>query len=165
MSEQVAAFDQTAFRQTMGNFATGVVVVTGLADGQPIGFAAQSFVSLSLDPPLVAFSPGKGSSSWPKIRESGGFGINILGRDQQDICLEMAQSGADKFAKVSWQPGLTGAPMLQDVLAFIECSIEAEHDAGDHTIVIGRVQDFQCSRGESSPLLYFRSVYGSFVPE
>ena len=163
MSEQAAVFDQTAFRQTMGNFATGVVVVTGLSDGEPVGFAAQSFVSLSLDPPLVAFSPGKSSSSWPRIRDTGSFGINILGQDQQGVCNDMAQSGQDKFANVSWRSGGTGAPMLADVLAFIECSIEAEHDAGDHTIVVGRVQDYQRVRNEAAPLLYFRGMYGSFA--
>ena len=163
MSEQAAVFDQTAYRQTMGNFATGVVVVTGLLDGEPIGFAAQSFVSLSLDPPLVAFCPGKLSSSWPMIRESSSFGINILGEDQQGVCNDMAQSGQDKFANVSWRSGATGAPMLENVLAFVECSIEAEHDAGDHTIVVGRVQGYQRIRNEAAPLLYFRSVYGSFA--
>ena len=163
MSEQAAVFDQTAFRLTMGNFATGVVVVTGLLDGEPIGFAAQSFVSLSLDPPLVAFCPGKLSSSWPRIRESSSFGITILGEDQQGVCNDMAQSGQDKFANVSWRSGATGAPMLENVLAFVECSIEAEHDAGDHTIVVGRVQGYQRVRNEAAPLLYFRSVYGSFA--
>ena len=163
MSEQLAAFDESAFRQTMGNFATGVVVVTGLLEQEPIGFAAQSFVSLSLNPPLVAFSPGKSSSSWPKIRQSGSFGINILGQDQQAVCADMAQSGADKFANVHWRSGITGAPILENVLAFIECTLEAEHDAGDHTIVVGRVVDFQSVNGQSAPLLYFRSLYGSFM--
>lgn len=163
MSEQAVAFDSATYRQTMGNFATGVVVVTGLVEDQPIGFAAQSFVSLSLDPPLVAFSPAKSSSSWPKIRESGHFGINILGENQRDVCVGMAQSGVDKFANVQWQSGLTGAPKLQGVLAFIECSIEDEHDAGDHTIVVGRVQDCARADSDSAPLLYFRSAYGSFV--
>lgn len=162
MSEQVASFDEMGFRQTMGNFATGVVVVTGLLEGQPQGFAAQSFISLSLDPPLVAFSPAKSSSSWPKIRQSGHFGINMLSQDQQVICADMAQSGADKFANVQWQSGVTGAPMLQDVLAFVECTIDAEHDAGDHTIVVGRVVDFQCLNEEAAPLLYFKSLFGSF---
>ncbi len=162
MSERVAAFDETNFRQTMGSFATGVVVVTGLLEDQPQGFAAQSFVSLSLDPPLVAFSPAKSSSSWPKIRQSGHFGINMLSQDQQAICSDMAQSGVDKFANVQWQSGVTGAPMLEDVLAFVECTIDAEHDAGDHTIVVGRVVDFQRVNEEAAPLLYFKSLFGSF---
>ena len=163
MSEQLAVFDESAFRQTMGNFATGVVVVKGLLGHKPIGFAAQSFVSLSLDPPLVAFSPSKSSSSWPKIRQSGRFGINVLGQDQQGLCVNMAQSGADKFATVQWRSGITGAPRLENVLAFIECNVEAGHDAGDHTIVVGRVVDFQSVNGQSAPLLYFRSLYGSFM--
>ena len=163
MSEQAVAFDSATYRQIMGNFATGVVVVTGLVDDQPVGFAAQSFVSLSLDPPLVGFSPAKSSLSWPKIRASGQFGINILGEDQQKVCADMAQSGVDKFANVQWQLGLTGVPKLDGVLAFIECSIEDEHDAGDHTIVVGRVRDCARVQGESAPLLYFRSAYGSFV--
>ncbi len=163
MSEQVAAFDEFGFRQTMGSFATGVVVVTGLLDQEPVGFAAQSFVSLSLDPPLVAFSPGKTSSSWPKIRQSGSFGINILSQEQQSVCADMATSGANKFANVQWQSGITGAPRLANVLAFVECTIEAEHDAGDHTIVVGQVVDFQNIDEASAPLLYFRSLYGSFI--
>ena len=163
MSEQTVAFDSATYRQTMGDFATGVVVVTGLVDEQPIGFAAQSFVSLSLDPPLIAFSPAKSSLSWPKIRASRHFGINILSEDQQSVCIDMAQSGGDKFANVRWQSGLTGAPKLHGVLAFIECSIEDEHDAGDHTIVGGRVQDCVRAESDSAPLLYFRSEYGSFV--
>ena len=112
---------------------------------------------------MVGFSPAKSSSSWPKIRASGQFGINILGEDQQKVCADMAQSGVDKFANVQWQLGLTGVPKLDGVLAFIECSIEDEHDAGDHTIVVGRVQDCARVQGESAPLLYFRSAYGSFV--
>lgn len=163
MSEQAVAFDSATYRQTMGDFATGVVVVTGLVDEQPIGFAAQSFVSLSLDPPLIAFSPAKSSLSWPKIRASRHFGINILGEDQQSVCIDMAQSGVDKFANVRWQSGLTGAPKLHGVLAFIECSIEDEHDAGDHTIVVGRVQDCVRVESDSAPLLYFRSEYRSLV--
>ena len=74
----MAEFDERAFRNAMGNFCTGIVVATGIADGAPAGFAAQSFVSLSLDPPLVALCPGKQSSSWPKLRDSGSFCINIL---------------------------------------------------------------------------------------
>ncbi len=163
MSEQAAAFDLAGYRQTMGNFATGIVVVTGMADEQPVGFAAQSFVSLSLEPPLVAFSPGKTSSSWPRIRASGHFGVNILGADQRNICSDMAQSGIDKFGNVDWQQGVAGTPRIHGVLAFIECSIENEHDAGDHTIVVGRVTDFFHISDESPPLLYFRSTYGSFV--
>jgi flavin reductase (DIM6/NTAB) family NADH-FMN oxidoreductase RutF len=141
-------FDGAAFRQTMGNFCSGIVIVTANFEGAPVGFAAQSFVSLSLAPPLVAFCPGKTSSSWPKIRASGGFCINILAANQA----------------VEWRDGLLGAPILAGVLAHIECDLDAEHDAGDHTIAVGRVRHFESSQGQAQgePLLYFRSQYGAF---
>ena len=155
-------FDGTAFRQTMGNFCSGIVIVTANFEGAPVGFAAQSFVSLSLDPPLVAFCPGKTSSSWPKIRASAGFCINILAVGQADVCATMAQPSADKFATVEWRKGLSGAPILAGVLAHIECDLEAEHDAGDHTIAVGHVRHFESPHGQGEPLLYFRSRYGAF---
>lgn len=155
-------FDDRAFRNAMGNFCTGVVIATGAVDGAPAGFAAQSFVSLSLDPPLVALCPGKNSSSWPKLRASGSFCINILAADQQSICDIMAQSGGDKFAEMSWRKGVTGSPILADVLGYVDCELEAEHDAGDHTIAIGRVRDFDVASTGKRPLLFFRGGYGKF---
>lgn len=155
-------FDDRAFRNAMGNFCTGVVIATGMHEGAPAGFAAQSFVSLSLDPPLVALCPGKNSSSWPKLRASGSFCINILGADQKPVCDAMAQSGGDKFAAFEWQTGVTGSPVLADVIGYVDCSLEAEHDAGDHTIAIGRVQDFAIRDPEKGPLLFFRGAYGDF---
>jgi flavin reductase (DIM6/NTAB) family NADH-FMN oxidoreductase RutF len=112
----------------------------------------------------VAFCPGKSSSSWPKIRASGGFCINILAANQADVCATMAQPGTDKFATVEWRDGLLGAPILAGVLAHIECDLDAEHDAGDHTIAVGRVRHFESSQGQAQgqPLLYFRSQYGAF---
>jgi len=159
--------DEQALRRGMGNFCTGVVIATGMAEGAPAGFAAQSFVSLSLDPPLVALCPGKGSTSWPKLRDSGHFCINVLAADQRPICDAMARSGGDKFAGIEWQPGKTGSPVLAGVLGYVDCALEAEHDAGDHTIAVGRIIDFRfvdadSIEGESNPLLFFRGGYGSF---
>jgi 3-hydroxy-9,10-secoandrosta-1,3,5(10)-triene-9,17-dione monooxygenase reductase component len=158
----MADFDDRAFRSAMGNFCTGVVIATGASDGAPAGFAAQSFVSLSLDPPLVALCPGKNSSSWPKMRESGNFCINILAADQKSVCDAMAQSGGDKFSQFEWSAGVTGSPILAGVLGYIDCELEVEHDAGDHTIAIGRVKDFQILADDKSPLLFFRAGYGRF---
>ena len=155
-------FDARAFRNAMGNFATGVVIATGLDNTQPVGFAAQSFVSLSLEPPLIALCPGKASSSWPLIRSGGSFCINILTLAQKPVCDAMAQSGGDKFAEIEWRPGVTGAPIIEGVLGYVDCTLEAEHDAGDHTIAIGRVQDFQILDDSASPLLFFRGAYGAF---
>ncbi len=150
------------FRSTLGQFCSGVVVATGLLDGVPAGFAAQSFSSLSLDPPLVALFPGKQSSSWPKLRDSGAFCINVLSADQRSVCEGFAQSGADKFAGLEWREGATGSPILTGVLAYIDCELEAEHDAGDHTIAVGRVKDLAITDPQAQPLLFFRGGYGSF---
>lgn len=158
MSDAISA----DFRATLGQFCSGVVVATGLLDGVPAGFAAQSFSSLSLDPPLVALFPGKQSSSWPKLRDSGSFCINVLGAHQQAVCEMFAQSGADKFAGHDWHSGVTGSPILSGVLAYIDCELEVEHDAGDHTIAVGRVRDLAVVEPDAQPLLFFRGGYGSF---
>ncbi len=158
----MAEIDARVFRDTMGQFCTGVVIATGCLDGEPAGFAAQSFVSLSLDPPLVALCPGKGSSSWPKLRDSGRFCINVLGAHQKAVCDVMARSGIDKFAEISWRAGVTGSPIIDGVVAYIDCELEAEHDAGDHTIAVGRVVDLAAQDLEAGPLLFFRGAYGDF---
>ena len=155
-------FNEAEYRKSVGAFATGVVVVTGIQDQKPLGFAAQSFISLSLDPPLVAFCPARASSSWPKMRATGRFAVNILALSQQATCNAMAQSGDDKFANVDWVPSEGGLPEIVDALAFLECDIEAEHEGGDHTIVVGRVRLHRRHREQHAPLLYFQSAYGSF---
>jgi len=158
----MAEFDSRMLRDAMGNFCTGVVIVTGVVDGVPSGFAAQSFVSVSLDPPMIAVCPGKSSASWPKLRDSGSFCVNILAADQKDVCDVMARSGLDKFENVVWRGGVTGSPVIADVLGFIDCDLVAEHDAGDHTIALGRVRDFRIEDQTRGPLLFFRGGYGSF---
>ena len=155
-------FDDRAFRNAMGNFCTGVVIATGMADDVPAGFAAQSFVSLSLDPPLVALCPARSSTSWPKLRDSGSFCINVLAADQKPVCDAMAQSGGDKFAAFEWRTGTTGSPILAGVIGYIDCDLEAEHEAGDHTVAIGRVRDFDILAADKAPLLFFRGQYGLF---
>lgn len=159
----MAEIDTRAFRATMGRFCTGVVVATACLQDRPLGFAAQSFVSLSLDPPLVALCPAKTSTSWPGMRESGAFCINVLASDQQPLCGIFARSGGDKFTGLDWQPGVTGSPVLGGIVAYVDCDLEAEHEAGDHTIAIGRVRDMAV-RGEGPPLLFYEGDYGRFEP-
>jgi len=154
--------DPRAFRNTLGQFCTGVVIATGCVDGEPAGFAAQSFSSVSLDPPLILLCPAKTSSSWPKLRAAGSFCINILAADQKPVCDVFAQSGIDKFAALPWRQGVTGAPILDGVLAYVDCDLEAEHDAGDHTIVLGRVRDAKILDAHGLPLLFLRGAYGQF---
>lgn len=155
-------FDDRAFRNAMGNFCTGVVVATSMHEGSPVGFAAQSFISLSLDPPLVALCPAKSSSTWPKISQSGKFGINFLARDQQPVCDAMAVSGGDKFAAIEWTQGASGVPIIEGVIGFVECELSAEHTAGDHLIAVGAVKHFEIAAPDAAPLLFFRGSYGAF---
>lgn len=159
-----SGIDQQRFRQVLGHFPTGVVVITGRdADGSPAGLAIGSFSSVSLDPPLVAFFPDKSSSSWPKIEKSGSFCVNILAAEQEPICRTFATKGGDKFAELTWQPGGTGSPILDGVVAWIDCDIDQVQEAGDHYMVIGRVRELDIAR-PTLPLLFFQGGYGRFTP-
>ena len=150
-----SAIDQAHYRQVMGHFPTGVVIVT--APG-PVGTAIGSFFSVSLDPPLAGFCIGKSSSTWPAIRDAGVFCVSVLASDQEAICRAFATSGADKFAGVGYTEMSTGSPRINDCTAWMDCDIEAVHDGGDHDIVIGRIRDMGIER-EEKPLLFFRGGY------
>jgi len=146
----------------LSHFATGITIVTALQDDRPVGVTCQSFSSLSLDPPLVALFAGASSTSWPHIRRAGVFTVNVLASDQEELCRGFARSGADKFAGVPWTPSAVGTPVLEDVLAWIDCSLESEVEAGDHIVLIGRVLDLEVVRPDAPPLLFFRGGYGRF---
>ena len=155
-------FDDRAFRTVMGQFCTGVVIATGCLKDEPAGFSAQSFFSVSLEPPLVGLCPAKTSTSWPKIRDSGSFCINVLSMEQKSVCDVFARTGIEKFDEFVWHRGVTGSPVLTGVLAYIDCDLEIEHDGGDHTIAIGRVRDLAVLDEHKSPLLFLRGGYGEF---
>jgi len=146
-------------RETLGHFATGVAIVTGM-DGTPQGFTCQAFSSLSLAPPMVAIAPAKKSTSWPRIRKSGVFCVNILAADQEALCREFAISGGDKFTGVGWHVAPNGAPLLDGVLAWVECTVAASYDAGDHEMVFGSVEGMGLNSGK--PLLFYRGGFGTF---
>ncbi len=147
------------FRSVIGHVPTAVVVVTAAGPDGPAGLAIGSFVSVSLDPLLVGFLPAKTSSSWPLIEAAGVFCANVLGEDQEEVCRVFASKGADKFEGLGWRAAASGAPVLADVLAWIDCEIEIVHDAGDHLIVVGRVTELEVE-GEGGPLIFFRGGYG-----
>ncbi len=157
----MTVFQDREFRETMGQFCTGVVVVAGVDESGMTGFSAQSFVSLSLDPPLIAVCPAKSSTSWPRIRDAGGFCINVLAEGQRSVSETFAQSG--QVADIGWRTGVSGAPILDGVLAYVDCALAAEHDAGDHTIAVGRVLDIDILDVSGRPLLFFRGGYGGFT--
>jgi 3-hydroxy-9,10-secoandrosta-1,3,5(10)-triene-9,17-dione monooxygenase reductase component len=158
----VPEIDDALFRQVLGHFPTGVTVITGAGDDGPVGLAVGAFFSVSLDPPLVGWCPNKTSSSWPAIRATGSFCVNILAEDQEVLCRTFASKDTDKFDGIGWEPGPSGSPRLRDVLAWIDCDIEAVHDAGDHEICVGRVKELEVER-EDGPLLFFRGGYGRFA--
>lgn len=146
------------FREVVGEFATGVVIVTAMASEGPVGMTCQTFSSVSLDPPLVSFIPARTSRSWPLMREAGHFCVNVLSAGQEELAGIFASKGADKFAGVDWRKAESGAPILLGALAYVDCTIEAVHPAGDHDIVIGRVRALStCAEGE--PLLYHRGRF------
>jgi len=144
-------------RAVLGTFTTGVVVVTAVGD-RPFGFTCQSFASLSLEPPLISFSPARTSTTWPHIRDVGRFAINVLAHDQSELSERFAASGIDRFAGVDWTPGPYGAPILAGVSAWIACELVAEHDGGDHTIVVGAVRALERDP-DRHPLIFYRGHY------
>ncbi len=148
------------FRTVLGHFASGVVIVTGMHEDGPAGLTCQSFFSLSLDPPLVAFAPSKSSKSWPKASFTGNLCVNLLSSDQEELAWTFANSGADKFSGVGWAPAGHGAPHINGSLAWIDCVVEQVHDAGDHLLVIARVVELEARDGE--PLVFYRGGFGSF---
>lgn len=154
--------DPAHFRSVLGHYPTGVCVITGCnANGVASGLVVGSFTSVSLEPPLVAFFPDRTSTSWPQMRACGHFCVNVLGEDQQDLCRQFASKGGNKFEGISHRFSERGLPILDAVVAYIECAIENETDIGDHTIVIGRVQKLQIER-PVRPLLFFKGGYGRF---
>lgn len=158
-----SAFDVAEFRHVVSHFATGVVVVSGNEDGELVGFAAQSFVSLSLEPPLILFCPQKTSTSWPRIRQLGKFCINVLAEDQGKISDAFAVAG--EVPDIAWHPNETsGTPQLDGVIATLDCVLNVEHEAGDHTIVVADVVDLTVDRPELGPLLFYQGTYGHFAP-
>lgn len=185
--DERAPVDQAEFRRVLGNFATGVTVITAPAvpaartlsgapavpaaddsvpGARPAGFACQSFSSLSIDPPLVAFMVGRTSTTWPRIARAGVFCVNVLGTDQGELCRRFAVSGADKFAGVAHEPApATGSPRLTGAPAWIDCTIHAVHTGGDHLIVVGRVEALGTGGDESAPLLFHRGRFGGFTTD
>lgn len=136
-------FDVRAFRNALGYFATGVTVISAVHDGQPVGMTANSFSSVSLEPPLILWSVARNSKSFARLRNANHFAVNVLASDQAQLAMEFARSGGAKFQSVPWDAGRTAAPLLRDVAAQFECTQEAVYEGGDHAIILGRVLHFQ----------------------
>ncbi len=152
-----ASTDPSTMRSVLGHFPSGVTIVTGTTPDGPAGFTCQSFSSLSLDPPLVLVLPSRRSLSWPGIQETGRFCVNVLAEDQRELSTAFARSGGDKFAGVEWAASDLGSPILAGATAWIDCSLHAVHEGGDHLIVVGAVHDLAAA--EAAPLVFHRGGY------
>ena len=155
------------YRQVLGHFPTGVTVITGIDDGKPIGFTIGSFASVSLEPPLVGFLPMTNSDRWIEIRKTGSFCVNVLGAEQGDLCWQFAKGSIEyPFEGVAWTPApITGSPIIDGSIAWMDCTIDQVVDAGDHHFVMGLIQEFEHADPESEPqpLLFYKGKLGGFT--
>ncbi len=164
-------FDAEQFRTVLGHFPTGVTIVSGKGGDGPVGFTIGSFTSVSLDPPLVGFLPMKDSSTWAAMAESGSFCVNVLSRDQADLCWKFAKNGneAERYSDVEWHTAPTGSPIIDRAVAWIDCTVEDVVEMGDHYFVLGRVVALEADADHNGqgpfPLLFFKGTLGGFAAE
>lgn len=156
------SFDYDSFRRSCAAFATGITVttVTG-TDGSPQGLTANSFTSVSWDPPLVLICVDKRASVYIHFLNANAFTIHVLSEHQKELSIRFSSAMNDRFANLSWHPGSLGSPLIEGCLATLECAVERVIDAGDHTLFLGAVQSTACRPGK--PLLYFDSCYCALV--
>jgi flavin reductase (DIM6/NTAB) family NADH-FMN oxidoreductase RutF len=161
--DRPATVSSQEFRRACGRFATGVTIATVLdAEGLPHGLTVSSFTPVSLDPPLVSICLGHAVSVIDLFRASGYFGINILSENQRRLSEAFARKGHDRFQGIAWTPGQTGIPLIDGVLAAIECQVEQRIPAGDHDIFVGRMVAARVQEG--APVLHFAGEYRKLVP-
>ena len=151
----------TEYRRVLGHLPTGVTVLTAFGeDGAPAGMAANSVTSVSLQPPMILVCPAKASTTWPTLRGAGRFCVNFMASHHAALCMRFARKDIDRFAGVDWHARAAG-PALDDAIAWLQCEIFDERDAGDHTVVIATVTDIEAS-SERAPLVFFKGRYGTF---
>jgi 3-hydroxy-9,10-secoandrosta-1,3,5(10)-triene-9,17-dione monooxygenase reductase component len=148
------------FREVLGNLPTGVTVVTATSPDGPVGMACNSVASVSLEPPLISLCPAKSSTTWPSIHAAGSFCINVMASHHEDATRSFARRGIDRFGDLEVHTRV-GGPALSDAVAWIDCRIRDQHDAGDHLIIVADVLSLEASPN-SDPLVFFRGRYGGF---
>ncbi len=150
--------DGTCLREALGHFATGVAVVTTVGDhGAPVGLTINSFNSVSMTPPLVLWSLARSAPSFSAFRNHPAFAINILAKDQLELCMQFARSSDNKFRNVSYQPGRDGVPLIDGAVAQLECRTYRRYDGGDHEIYLGEVMGL--STDDRHPLVFHRGQF------
>jgi len=152
----------SASREVMGLFPTGVVLVTAHDGDRPLGMTIGSFMSVSLEPQLVAFCVSDGSTTWPLMRDLGRFCVNIVGSDDRDLCAQFARSGADRFQDTAWWRDDEGSPVLDRAIAWLDCETHTTLTLGDHDLVVGRVRSLGIGQ-DGGPLLFFKKRFGEYV--
>lgn len=157
--------DPRVFRDVLSTFCSGITIIASVVDSAPVGMTCQSFFSVSLDPPLVAFAASKNSKTFPRLRHTSVVSINILSSGQRSVSSAFARSGTDKWAGVDWSVGRYGQPLLTGALASLECRVRDVIDAGDHHLVVASVLDLRVDADQQDPLLYFRSEYRALVSD
>ena len=153
--------DEDRYRKVLGRYPTGVTLVTATDEDGPVGMIIGSFVSVSLEPPLVGFLPAKGSQTWPLIEDTGVFCVNVLADSQQELVDLFVGKEGDPWASASFRLAGSGSPIVEGVVAAIDCSIDQLVDVGDHWFVTGEVIGVECS-DEGSPLVFLGGSYGRF---
>ncbi len=148
------------FRAALARYATGVTVVTTMSGRGPVGITANSFTSVSLDPPLVLWCPARASARFSAFTSAGNYAIHVLAADQLDLCRRFARAG-DDFSGLAVEETPEGLPLLNGCLARFDCTAHAAHDGGDHAILVGRVLRASVRKGE--PLLFWDGRYGDFL--
>jgi flavin reductase (DIM6/NTAB) family NADH-FMN oxidoreductase RutF len=153
----ISATDSRAFRDVLGCCPTSVAIITAQSGNDRFGLVVGSFTSISLDPPLVGFFPGKESRTWRKIEETGRFCANVLSARQVDVSRTFSSNIEDKFAEISHSASPGGLPLLDGIAAWVECSIDSVREIGDHFLVVGAVEAM--GKGGASPLVFLRGNY------
>lgn len=157
--------DTRVYRHVLGHYPTGVCVVTGRdSAGSSCGMVVGTFTAVSLDPPLIGFFPDKTSRTWQRIERTGAFCVNVLASEQQDLCQRFSAKGDDKFAGLVRRESRRGLPILDGVVAWIDCDVEAVHEAGDHYFVSGRVRDLEVEDKANGALVFYRGKLGALQP-
>lgn len=160
---QSAGIDPGNFRRVLGHLPTGVTVITARDGEGPVGMTCNSFGSVSLDPPLVLFCVGRDSTTWPRLRDAGRLCVNVVAGHHGELSRTFSARDVDRFEGVGWHDREHGVG-LDDAVAWVECEVEEEREAGDHLIVIARVRALDARDG-AEPLVFYRGSFGGFRPE
>jgi flavin reductase (DIM6/NTAB) family NADH-FMN oxidoreductase RutF len=156
---------QRLYKTCLGRYATGVTIITTVApDGTPVGLTCNSFVSVSLAPPLVSWSIDKSAGLRPIFEQAGRFNVNVLAADQKHICTTFASKNADRFRDIEYRMTEFNQPALNGCLANLDCVVRNAYDEGDHIVFIGEVCDIHVEEQKSEPLVFFSGRFPEIVP-